>query len=62
VKSTPTISSAIAKLRKILMENKGNDTVYGKAADGNLPIVVHVQNKVSACLESRLLASNYTNE
>ncbi|KAL2013198.1 hypothetical protein VTN00DRAFT_723 [Thermoascus crustaceus] len=42
---TPTVSSAIAKLRRILFENKGKDSIYGKAADGLLPVVVHSENK-----------------
>lgn len=43
---TPTVSSAIAKFRRILFENKGKDSIYGKAADGLLPVVVHSENKV----------------
>lgn len=43
---TPTVSSAIAKLRRILFENRGKDNIYGKAADGLLPVVVHSENKV----------------
>lgn len=43
---TPTVSTAIAKLRKILFENKGKETIYGKAADGKFPVVIYSQNKV----------------
>ncbi|KAJ9301850.1 hypothetical protein DTO271G3_716 [Paecilomyces variotii] len=42
---TPTVSTAIAQLRRILFENKGKDTIYGKAANGEIPVVVHCQNK-----------------
>lgn len=45
--STPTISSAVAKLRKILSENEGKDNIYGRASNGSLPLVVHADNKVS---------------
>ena len=41
-----TISSEIGKLRQILSENTGKDNVYGKAANGTFPLVVHVQNEV----------------
>ncbi|KAI9743083.1 MAG: hypothetical protein M1818_003378 [Claussenomyces sp. TS43310] len=44
-KSTPTISAAVKALRKILFENRGKDNVYGKAANGTLPVVLHVENK-----------------
>jgi hypothetical protein len=40
------VSSSVAKLRKILGTNKGMDTLYGKAADGKIPVVVHTDNKV----------------
>ncbi|KAJ9268689.1 hypothetical protein DTO212C5_5296 [Paecilomyces variotii] len=42
---TPTVSTAIVQLRKILFENKGKDTIYGKAANGEIPVVIHSQNK-----------------
>lgn len=42
---TPTISSEIAKLRKILKDNIGKDNVYGRAANGSLPLVVRAENK-----------------
>jgi hypothetical protein len=32
-------------LRQILDENKGKDNVYGKAANGSLPLVVHAENE-----------------
>jgi hypothetical protein len=44
--SLSTISSEISKLRRILSENAGKDNVYGKAADGAFPLVVHAQNEV----------------
>lgn len=46
---TPTVSSSIAKLRKIL-DNRGKDNLYGKAADGKLPVVVHADNKVCSSI------------
>lgn len=42
-----TISTAVAKLRKILSDNKGKNNIYGTAANGSIPLVVHVENKVS---------------
>ncbi|CRG89988.1 Multiple PDZ domain protein [Talaromyces islandicus] len=42
---TPTVSKSVATLRKILSDNKGKDTLYGKAADGKIPVVVHTENK-----------------
>lgn len=42
---TPTISSAIAELRKILLSNKEKDNIYGRAINGSLPLVVHTENK-----------------
>lgn len=49
-KSTPTISTAIAKLRKILDIDtmKDTDNVYGRAAQGLIPIVISVHEKVYA--------------
>jgi hypothetical protein len=44
--STPTISSAILKLRKIIADNDGKDGIYGQAANGTIPVVVHVESKV----------------
>ncbi|CAG8948765.1 hypothetical protein HYFRA_00001887 [Hymenoscyphus fraxineus] len=43
--SLPTISSEIQKLRQILNENKLKDNIYGKAANGSIPLVVHVENE-----------------
>lgn len=40
-----TVSGAIATLRRILFENRGKDSIYGAAADGSLPVVVHAVNK-----------------
>ena len=40
-----TISGAVGKLRRILFENKGKDSIYGRAADGDIPVVVHAVNK-----------------
>ena len=44
-KEKTTISEGIAKLRRVLSENEGKDSVYGKAADGKLPVIVHAKNK-----------------
>jgi len=44
--STPTISSAVMKLRKILANNAQKDNIYGKAANGTIPITVSVESKV----------------
>ncbi|KAF4626832.1 hypothetical protein G7Y89_g11326 [Cudoniella acicularis] len=41
----PTVSSGIAKLRQILSENGGKDNIYGKAANGSIPLVVHADNE-----------------
>lgn len=43
---TPTVSKSVGALRRILSENKGKDTLYGKAADGKIAVVVHTDNKV----------------
>lgn len=48
--SLSTISSEIGKLRQIISENAEKDNVYGKAADGAFPLVVHVQNEVCIAL------------
>lgn len=37
---------AVGKLREVLVENSDKDNVYTRAANGSLPIVVHVENKV----------------
>lgn len=49
--STPTVSSAVEKLRRILVQNKGKDNIYGNAEKGRLPVVVHAENKVSCPFE-----------
>lgn len=41
----PSISTAVAKLRKILTDNKEKDNVYGKVINGSMPLVVHAENK-----------------
>ncbi|KAF8851484.1 hypothetical protein BDZ45DRAFT_808264 [Acephala macrosclerotiorum] len=41
----PTVSSAISKFRQFLAENKGKDSIYGKAANGSFPLVVHAENE-----------------
>jgi len=33
-----------------LAENGGKDNIYGKAADGTFPLVVHVQNEVQSII------------
>jgi hypothetical protein len=43
---TPSISSEIATLRKILTDNQNvTDTVYGRAANGKIPLAISTQNK-----------------
>ncbi|KAH8700941.1 hypothetical protein BGW36DRAFT_138382 [Talaromyces proteolyticus] len=42
---TPSVSKSIATLRRILNDNKGKDTLYGKAANGKIPVVAHSENK-----------------
>lgn len=42
----PTVSSAVAKLRQFLVENKEKDNIYGRAVNGSFPLVVHVENEV----------------
>lgn len=46
--SEGSTSMEIMKIRKILAENqgKGNETVYGRVADGLLPLVIQVDDKV----------------
>ncbi|RFU34480.1 hypothetical protein B7463_g1891, partial [Scytalidium lignicola] len=41
----PTVSTATAKIRKILFDNQGKDNIYGRVEGGSLPLVVHVENK-----------------
>ena len=43
--ATPSTSDQIGKLHKLVKDNKGKDSVYGKVADGNLPLIVHARNK-----------------
>ncbi|ESZ90644.1 hypothetical protein SBOR_8978 [Sclerotinia borealis F-4128] len=43
--SLPTISSAIAKLQHLLLNNLGKDNVYGTVSNGSFPLVVHVDNE-----------------
>jgi hypothetical protein len=42
---TPTISSQIATLRKILVGSANKTDVYGRAANGKIPLAVSAQNK-----------------
>lgn len=42
----PTVSAAITKLRQFLSQNKSKDDIYGKAVNGTIPLVVHVENEV----------------
>lgn len=44
-KTASTISAAISKLRKILTDNNGKENIYGRAANGDIPLLIHVQNK-----------------
>ncbi|KAH8802876.1 hypothetical protein F5884DRAFT_803522 [Xylogone sp. PMI_703] len=43
--SIPTVSTATAKIRKILSDNHGKDNVYARVENGSFPLVVHVENK-----------------
>ncbi|KAH7317715.1 hypothetical protein BKA65DRAFT_438774 [Rhexocercosporidium sp. MPI-PUGE-AT-0058] len=43
--SLPTISSEVSKLRELIVENKGKNNIYGKAANGTVPLVVHADNE-----------------
>ena len=42
-----TTSGAVAKLRLILEKNRSKNNIYGKAAAGSIPVVVHAHDKVS---------------
>jgi hypothetical protein len=44
--SLPTISSGISKLRNIINENQHEGNIYGRAANGSFPLVVHAENEV----------------
>ncbi|RJE23501.1 hypothetical protein PHISCL_04170 [Aspergillus sclerotialis] len=41
----PTISSAVQALRAILADNHGEDNIYGMAAGGKIPVIVHAENQ-----------------
>jgi Amidohydrolase family len=44
--STPSISSQVALLRKILVNSANKtDTIYGRAANGKIPLAISTQNK-----------------
>ena len=43
--NSKSISDAVAKLRKILSKDDGKKSIYGKAANGEIPLVVHAVNK-----------------
>lgn len=44
--NTPSISSQIASLRKILVESANDtDTIYSRAANGKIPLAITTQNK-----------------
>lgn len=44
--NTPTISSQIASLRKLLVDSTNHtDTIYGRAANGRIPLAILTQNK-----------------
>ena len=44
--STPTISSQIATLKQILLDSVNDtDSIYGRAANGQIPLAVTAQNK-----------------
>ncbi|KAF2092364.1 composite domain of metallo-dependent hydrolase [Rhizodiscina lignyota] len=40
-----TVSTAVAKLRKILKDNSAEDNMYGKVVNGSIPLIIHVENK-----------------
>lgn len=40
-----TVSTSVAKLRRIPSDNKGKDNIYGKAFDGSIPLIIHAENK-----------------
>ena len=44
--SLPTISSGIEKLRQVIIDSQGKDSVYGRAVNGSFPLVVDVDNEV----------------
>ncbi|KAL4922703.1 hypothetical protein BDW62DRAFT_196710 [Aspergillus aurantiobrunneus] len=41
----PTISSAVQALRAILADNHGEENIYGMAARGKIPIIIHAENQ-----------------
>ena len=43
--TTPTTSDQISKLHKLIKDNKSKDSIYGQAATGKLPLIVHATNK-----------------
>jgi hypothetical protein len=44
--NTPSISAQIASLRKIIVNSVNDtDTIYGRAANGKIPLAVRTQNK-----------------
>ncbi|KAL4789276.1 hypothetical protein BDV19DRAFT_397207 [Aspergillus venezuelensis] len=43
--SMPTISSGVAKIRSIIHDAIGQESVYSMAANGTLPVVISAQNK-----------------
>ena len=56
--STPTISSQIATLRRILVDSANTtDTLYGRAANGKIPLAIFAQNKDVIAHLLRLKAS-----
>lgn len=56
--SLPTVSSGIHKLREIISENQAADNVYGSAANGTLPLVVHVENEVGSISIQSFITNN----
>lgn len=41
----PTISSQISELRKLLVDNRMKDNIYGRALRGEIPLALHTNNK-----------------
>lgn len=49
-----TVSSGIAKLRHVLTDSAGKDDIYGKAANGTIPVVVDIQNEVNSLVSQKV--------
>ncbi|KAM3066376.1 hypothetical protein ACMFMG_003117 [Clarireedia jacksonii] len=58
--TVPTVSSAIAKLGHILLDNVDKDNIYGSVSNGSFPLVVHVDNEYDILQLLKLKASHPT--